>query len=174
VHPDIEKAKALLYGAIRDLTPDEAETPVEGKWSIAGIVEHLSLAYSRSATGLRRLMSTSSEIVPRSRTLKQRVQQFVVVTLGYLPTGRESPTAVVPKGRPYPEVVGRLDQVFAELDKTIAEASQVLGGSRAVVEHPILGPFSVNQWRKFHVVHTRHHARQIIDRRQQAEGRRQK
>lgn len=31
-------------------------------------------------------------------------------------------------------------------------------GSAKVLDHPILGALSVNQWLKFHLVHTTHHA----------------
>jgi hypothetical protein len=34
-----------------------------------------------------------------------------------------------------------------------------------MLDHPILGPLTVDQWRKFHVVHTEHHVRQISQRR---------
>jgi len=102
----------------------------------------------------------------RSRTLRQRLQQFVVVTVGYFPPGRESPAAVVPTGRPYRELLTDLDRVFDELDASLTATSGALGGSSAVLDHPVLGPFSVNQWRRFHLVHTRHHAKQIRTRRQ--------
>jgi hypothetical protein len=29
------------------------------------------------------------------------------------------------------------------------------------LDHPILGPFSIAQWRKFHLVHGLHHVKQI-------------
>jgi hypothetical protein len=30
-----------------------------------------------------------------------------------------------------------------------------------VLDHPLLGPFSIWQWRKFHLVHGLHHGKQI-------------
>ena len=38
-------------------------------------------------------------------------------------------------------------------------------GGIKVVDHPILGAFTVDQWLKFHLVHTRHHEKQIRARR---------
>jgi hypothetical protein len=32
------------------------------------------------------------------------------------------------------------------------------------MDHPFLGPLTASQWRKFHLVHGRHHARQIRER----------
>jgi hypothetical protein len=166
VHPEIQQARDTLFDAVRDLAPDQADVAAGGKWSVAGILEHLTLSYSKSAAGMDRRREKGPGAPARSRTLRQRLQQFVVVTLGYFPPGRESPTAVVPTGRAYRELVGDLDRVFSELDASLTATGTALGGSRAVLDHPVLGPFSVNQWRKFHLVHTRHHAKQIRTRRQ--------
>jgi hypothetical protein len=166
VHPEIQQARDALFEAVRDLTPDQADTAAGGKWSVAGIVEHLTLSYSKSAAGMERRRQKGPGAPARSRTLRQRLQQFVIVTLGYFPPGRESPTAVVPTGRPYRDLLADLDRVFSELDASLTATGRALGGSRAVLDHPVLGPFSVNQWRKFHLVHTRHHAKQIRIKRQ--------
>ena len=165
MHPEIEATKAALFTAIRGLSADEAGRTVDGQWSIAGIVEHLSLSYTRSAAALRRRTEKGDVAPARTSTFRQQFQQFVVVSLGYLPPGRSTPEATRPAGRPFPEVVDELDRVFVELDASLTSAAKSLGASRAVLDHPILGPFSVNQWRKFHLIHTRHHAKQIRARR---------
>ena len=166
MHPEIQEARDALFDAIRDIPADQADTAAGGKWSVAGIVEHLTLSYSKSAAGMERRRQKGPGTPARSRTFRQRLQQFIVVTLGYFPPGRESPTAVVPTGRPYRDLLADLDRVFSELDASLTATGCALGGSRAVLDHPVLGPFSVNQWRKFHLVHTRHHAKQIRTRRQ--------
>lgn len=165
MHPDIKQARDILFDAVRDVAPEQADLAAGGKWSVAGILEHLCLSYSKSAAGMTRRREKGPTAPSRSRTLQQHVQQFVVVTLGYFPPGRESPTAVVPTGRPYRDLLADLDRVFSELDESLTATGGVLGGSRAVLDHPVLGPFSVNQWRRFHLVHTRHHAKQIRSRR---------
>lgn len=166
MHPDIRQARALLLGAVQDLTPERAESAVDGKWSIAGILEHLHLSYARSAAAIARRREKGAGAPARPRTMKQRLQQFVVVTLGYFPPGREAPKMTVPSGRPYADVLADLERVFSELDESLAAADSALGGSQPVLDHPLLGPFSVNQWRKFHLVHTRHHVKQIRERRE--------
>ena len=155
----------MLLGAIQDLTPERAETALDGKWSIAGILEHLHLSYARSAAAMVRRREKGAGAPARTRTLKQRVQQFVVVTLGYLPSGREAPKMTMPSGRPYADVLADLERAFSELDASLTAADSALGGSQPVLDHPLLGRFSVNQWRKFHLVHTRHHVNQIRARR---------
>ena len=166
MHPEIQQARDTLFDAIRDLAPDQADVPSGGKWSVAAIVEHLCLSYSKSAAGMARRREKGPGAPARSRTLRQRWQQFIVVTMGYFPPGRESPAAIVPTGRPYRDLLADLDRVFRELDASLTATGSALGGSRAVLDHPVLGPFSVSQWRRFHLVHTRHHAKQIRTRRE--------
>src|SRR5262245_27030967 len=127
MHPDIRQARALLLGAIQDLTPERAETAVDGKWSIAGILAHLHLSHARSAAPIPRRRVQGSDAPSRTPTLKQRLQQFVVVTLGYLPSGREAPKMTVPSGRPYADVLADLERVFSELDESLAAADSALG-----------------------------------------------
>jgi hypothetical protein len=60
------------------------------------------------------------------------------------------------------EEIGRK---IAEMDEIIGRCERELGGGkfrgRAIVEHPILGPLTAGQWRKFHLVHGMHHVKQI-------------
>src|SRR5262245_21700539 len=165
MHPDIRQARDLLLRAVQDVTPALAETALDGKWSIAGILEHLYLSYSRSAAAIGRRREKGAGAPVRARTMKQQVQQFVVVTLGYLPSGREAPKMTVPSGRSYGDVLADLERAFSELDESLAAAANALGGSQPVLDHPLLGPFSVDQWRKFHLVHKSHHVKQIDARR---------
>ncbi|HEY3972851.1 MAG TPA: DUF1569 domain-containing protein [Candidatus Sulfotelmatobacter sp.] len=43
----------------------------------------------------------------------------------------------------------------------IARCEKQQGRSRKLLDHPILGPLTGNQWRKFHLVHGLHHVKQI-------------
>ncbi len=47
------------------------------------------------------------------------------------------------------------------MNARIAIAEQLFGSRRRSVRHMILGPLSLAQWRRFHLVHGRHHIRQI-------------
>jgi hypothetical protein len=50
------------------------------------------------------------------------------------------------------------------MDVALDEAELRFGPSVPLMDHPVLGPLTIDQWRTFHWVHTRHHARQIGDR----------
>ena len=89
------------------------------------------------------------------------------MTLGHFPEGRKSPATVVPQGRPFAEVAGSFKVHLQDLDRVMSEAERVLGATRPVLDHPVIGPFSIDDWRRFHWIHTRHHLKQIAERRAQ-------
>ena len=80
-----------------ELTADQLRWHPEGKWSIAEILEHLALTYSGTKLAFDRCLQSGkpSAGVP---TAQDRVRAFVVITLGYMPGGREAPAGTRPKG----------------------------------------------------------------------------
>jgi hypothetical protein len=86
---------------------------------------------------------------------------MLLLDIGYFPPGRQAPERVVPRGMPADEV---RQGIFAEIEKMAAKLGQCEGkfGARTkILDHPILGPLTAEQWRKFHWVHGRLHAKQI-------------
>ena len=51
---------------------------------------------------------------------------------------------------------------LAEMDEAINACESKMGSKIRIADHPVLGPLTVAQWRKFHMVHTRHHMKQIV------------
>jgi len=47
------------------------------------------------------------------------------------------------------------------MDASLADAERRFGHRTRVLFHPILGPLTAQQWRRFHLVHGRHHLKQI-------------
>jgi Protein of unknown function (DUF1569) len=160
VHPHLQRCREALRKGLAGLSPADADAGFGEKWSVARIVEHLDLTYTKNAAGLARRLEKGPRAA-RGRSLRQRIAQTIVVRMGYFPAGREAPAAVVPQGRPFVEVMATLDEHLVDLDARLSEAERVFGSSQSVLDHPVLGPFTVGQWRKFHWVHTRHHLRQI-------------
>jgi len=103
------------------------------------------------------------EDTPKTRpgTWKERFGAFVVVGLGYFPTGRTAPEYVQPKGMPAADIVDASRAALVEFDAAATRCAGRFGQGRKVSNHPILGPFSVRQWRRFHRIHTRHHMKQV-------------
>jgi hypothetical protein len=48
------------------------------------------------------------------------------------------------------------------MDELIAKWEARHGKQTRLLDHPVLGPLTARQWRKFHWVHGRHHVKQIL------------
>jgi hypothetical protein len=99
--------------------------------------------------------------VKKRSTLKQRIATLLVVQWGYFPTGVQSPVVALPKGIPSEKIVAEIGSKIKEMDAVMARCEAQFGARTKVLEHPLLGPFSIAQWRKFHFRHGMHHLKQI-------------
>lgn len=154
----------MLDIAASGLDDEAGAVRVNGRWSIAEIVEHLDRTYTGTTKGFQRCLDLGT---PRASaaTLVSRTRKLVVVTLGFFPTGVEAPRHVLPSGQvALSAVMAGVRENLAVLDRT-AGAVEARWGRQPVLDHPILGPFSIADWMRFHEVHTRHHRQQILARR---------
>ena len=134
------------------------------RWSVAEVVEHLQRAYLGTAKGFERCLEKQAPIAT-GQTFKQRVASFVLIHLGHFPAGREAPKHVIPTGElDLQTVMDATRRDLERLDAAAINARARFGGVK-LVDHPILGAFTVDQWLKFHLVHTRHHEKHIRARR---------
>jgi hypothetical protein len=62
------------------------------------------------------------------------------------------------------KVVAEIGPQIVAMDKAIADCEARYGSRVRVLDHPVLGPLTARQWRKFHLVHGRHHVKQILKR----------
>jgi hypothetical protein len=160
---DLGRCRDLLHDAVRGLSAAEAAVRPGDRWSIAEIVEHLALTYTGTAKGFERLLGGAVPLPP-APTPRQRFWTFVITGLGVFPRGRAAPKPVVPSGIGLDAALARAAAGLEAFDAGAARAEARFGHGY-VLTHPILGPFTVRHWRRFHVVHTRHHVRQIAARR---------
>jgi Protein of unknown function (DUF1569) len=149
----------LLDAGQTQLRPPQAPN----RWNIQQIMEHLLLTYSAAGTGLSTRIAKHAP-TKATPTLKNRIQQFATLNLGYIPAGRPAPTMVVPPSAPNPqsglELTHAANQGLSNFDAICAEAEGLFGANRCAT-HMVLGPLSVDQWRMFQLVHGRHHLKQI-------------
>jgi hypothetical protein len=132
-----------------------------GKWSAAEVVEHLSLTYTLTTKAFRRCLEAGQPLAG-SPTFRQRMVIIAVLGLGYFPRGREAPAAVHPKGLGR-KSLSQLKASIRDMDEIIALCEVRYGKASRIVDHPVLGPLTARQWRKFHWVHTRHHAKLMLE-----------
>lgn len=46
---------------------------------------------------------------------------------------------------------------------SLCDEAQVTFGNRRAITHEVLGPINMSQWRKFHLLHSCHHVKQIAE-----------
>jgi hypothetical protein len=132
----------------------------EGKWSTAEVLEHLYLSYLYTGKGFARCLEAGRPLAS-SPTFRQRLNTMLVVEVGYFPKGRSSPERVRPRGTPAETILSGIGQQLETMDHLIAEAEMRYGTSACLVDHPVLGPLTGRQWRRFHWIHACHHLKQI-------------
>lgn len=163
-HAELSPPLNSALAAIRDSTAGMSEGQLawhpEGKWSSADILEHLSLAYLRTADRMTTLLQGELPDV-RRRIFKEWVGGMIVLKLGRIPTGRKAPEGLVPRGMSPAEAKTTIAEKLCRMDQVIDQCEQRFGRKRSVLVHPILGPLSAPEWRRFHCVHTLHHVKQI-------------
>jgi DinB superfamily len=161
MNPYFRRLQDAIESATRNMSVAElSQRPAEGKWSSAEILEHLNLTYIGTVKNLERSL-TAGRPLGGAPTLKRRVINSLVLGFGYLPTGRKSPEAAKPKGMHAENILAEINSWIAQLDDVIQKCENKFGKRCFVADHPILGPFTMQQWRKFHWVHGRHHVKQI-------------
>jgi hypothetical protein len=164
MHPHLDACLKILNEATRGGGPECSVRKDPDKWSVAEVVEHLQRAYSGTAKGFERCLEKH---VPSAtpRTMQQVIASFVLVKLGYFPPGRQAPKHVLPTGElDLQAVLDAARRDLARLDAAATRARAEFGVVK-LVDHPRIGALSVDEWLRFHLVHTRHHEKQIWARR---------
>lgn len=167
----LTKAKRLIEDSTTGLSEHDLATSLDGRWSPAQVLEHLAKAFGGTAKAFEQQLEAGELNPIRPLSIKDRVGIFMVVTVGYLPEGRKAPEMTIPSDHPEGLAsVQRILQNIERMEKAIDRTEAKWGSSNCVLTHPILGPLTAPQWRKFHYVHTRHHMKQV---RQRAQANRQ-
>jgi hypothetical protein len=111
---------------------------------------------------------TSGKPLATRASMAQRVLTFVVVGLGHMPDGRKAPAMVQPSGLPAGQVRNEIGAELVAMTAIIAQCEARFGRHVKLLDHPILGPLTPTQWRKLHLVHGRHHQKQLLRLRESA------
>jgi hypothetical protein len=164
----LNRLQQEIASAIAGLSPEQLTWHRPGKWCAAEVLEHLYLTYTGTVKGFERIADTGKPLAT-AQTLKQRAQALVVCSLGYLPSGREAPRVARPRGLPSEKVLSEIVPAIERMDELIGQAEKKFGRRAKLLDHPILGPLTGAQWRKFHLVHGLHHGKQLRGLREGAE-----
>jgi len=165
----LQRLQEALTTATRGMTIEDLTRHPEGKWNTAEVLEHLYLTYTGTVKGFERCLKAGKPMAT-SPTLKQRLATTLVVRLGYMPGGRKSPNNTRPQGVLAEKVMTDIGPRIVAMDDLIGRCEERYGRRTKLLDHPILGPLTGRQWRKFHWVHGRHHVKQILRLRQLQSG----
>jgi hypothetical protein len=161
----LEQLQQAIAAATRGMTREElARHPggnAEGKWCVTEVLEHLYLTYTGTIKGCERCLQAGKPLA-NPISLKQRARITLVIKLSYFPKGRKSPEHAVPKGMSPDKVMAEIGSKIVSMGELLAQCEARHGARTRVLDHPILGPLTASQWRKFHWVHGRHHVKQIL------------
>jgi uncharacterized protein DUF1569 len=153
----------IVLGPWQDRSDAEWQQAPPGKWAPAQIVEHLALALEWCATGFEERRARDP-MLRRPPTFGQRLGKLLVMQLGWFPPLLKAPS----RSTPAPHV----DRASAEAHfrrgvERNEQLAKLLLPARArdlFVKHVRMGDLTLPEWLEFHVIHARHHARQIRDR----------
>jgi len=164
VSAHLQQCLAIVLDATKDCRPESATRRDPAQWSAVEVVEHLTRSYSGTAKGFEVCLQKNAPLATGT-SWQQRVRQFAIINVGYFPTGRAAPKHIIPTGElDLNAVLDAVRRDLARLDEAASKARHTFGGVK-LLDHPILGALTIDQWLKFHVVHTRHHEKQIRERR---------
>jgi hypothetical protein len=153
-------ALQAIDSTVGPLPPDVIGRTREGRWSIAEILEHLTLAFTASADALEKVLA-HDQLRVRRPSLKQVAGRIVVLNLGYFPKVK-APAMTVPSGTIAPaESLAAIRAGLTRVDDVLSRVAAKFGERVAVLNHPFFAGLSVDQWRTLHSRHTVHHMRQI-------------
>jgi hypothetical protein len=158
--PRLRRLQQEITSVVSATSTEQLTWHSAGKWCAAEVLEHLYLTYTGTIKGFERMAGAGG---PRTKTASwvQRGRKLVVLGLSYLPSGREAPPFARPRGLPSEKVLAEIVPKIAEMDDMIGRCERRFGSRTKLLDHPILGPLTAGQWRKFHFVHGLHHLEQI-------------
>jgi hypothetical protein len=150
----------IVLGPLKDRPDADWQQAPPGKWTPAQIVEHLALALEGCADGFEKRRARDP-MFRRSPTGPQRIGKVLVMHLGWFPPFLTAPSMTAPAPR---VDRGAAEAHFRRGVERLEDLARLLLPARArdlFVKHPSMGDLTLPEWLEFHVIHSRHHARQI-------------
>ena len=167
MHPILKSSLEPLADQISVLSLAEAQVhplPGQGRWCAQQILEHLILTYEQTSNSVARQLK-SGRVPKNKRGLLEFVIRLQTLGFGYLPSGVPAtlamrPTDFVPEDGA--ATAARFLEAAETMDAQLVAARKKFG-IQPCGEHPFYGLMRVDEWRRYHSVHGRHHAAQLKD-----------
>ena len=167
MHPVFQSAFRELTGELGRFDATSANVHPWGRphcWSIQQIAEHLVLSMDGTRTTIQERLTKGRPESHSHRTRTEWALQLMILSAGHMPKGVGAPRETTPgtslSSTGVRELTERLETSIELLDATLDECRHRFGMER-VGRHFLLGPLRVDQWRRYHVLHLRHHLTQM-------------
>jgi hypothetical protein len=161
MNTDYSKIHEAIERTAASMSEEQLLRCPEGKWCASQILEHLLLAFSGTSRMMEKAIRENRPLGGRP-SWKQRLASFIVADVGYFPERRQSPKQVVPTGTLGGlEALQKIRTEIVRMDELHARCLERFSPGVYIGNHPVLGPLTLAQWPRFHLVHTRHHMKQI-------------
>jgi hypothetical protein len=133
-------------------------------WSVHQIVEHLALSMDQTRTTLEERLAKGRPGHNLQRARTEWALQLMILSFGHMPRGVGAMQETTPKLNLATvgtrELTERIENAVESLDATFDRCRHQFGMER-VGRHFLLGPLRIDQWRRYHVLHLRHHLKQM-------------
>jgi hypothetical protein len=160
MHPVLSQILASVETLLAESSADRLAGACPGSWSGAGTLEHLALAYGGTTRMLYWLRDRNA-VMPGKRGERQQQMIDCVLGEGNFPSGQAAPPFAQPTGLAPVQAAAKLRESLFELDAALTLLEKTFGSDSFLGRHPVLGPLTAGDWRRFHQVHTLHHLEQI-------------
>ena len=162
IYEHIDRTRARLIAAVEGLSGEQQTfRPAPGRWSVAELVEHLSIVEGNIVRLLNKLLGKAEESVPAAKASEAfgpvSIEEFVERSRG---VKLEAPESIRPTGLPLADSLARLRDSRAALHALRPRVERADG--RALrFPHPAWGPLDLYQWLLFVGAHEDRHLAQI-------------
>lgn len=159
----LAELSTLVLGPLRGRSDSEWEHGPPGKWTPAQIVEHLALGLSLSAETFK-ARKNHGPMSRRPRTPAEKIAKLFIFGFRWFPPGRKAPERTMPatgvtRASAEQHFLAALE-AWDQVDRALLPERR----TNLFVKHPRMGDLTVEEWMRFHMIHARHHARQIRQR----------
>ena len=165
MHPVLKSSLDPLAVQIAEVSLEEAiipPLPGQGRWCAQQVMEHLILTYEMTSEILCRQLKTG-RLPKNRRNLLKFLLRVQTLGFGYMPDGVPAMLSVRPKEftpQPGTEIARRFLEAAEEMDRLLVESRKRFG-IQPCGEHPFFGVMRVDEWRRYHSLHARHHESQL-------------
>jgi len=166
MHPVLKSALEPLAEQIESVSLEEAQVhqlPGQGRWCAQQVLEHLILTYKLTSDSVSRQLK-SGKVPKKKRGLLKFLLRVQTIGMGNMPDGVPAMREVRPEEftpEAGPVIAARFLKAAEDMDELLVAARKKFG-IQACGEHPFFGVMRVDEWRRYHAVHARHHSEQLM------------